>query len=1397
MLHLIGQGCFGKVYKGRRRYTGQIVALKFISKRGKPEKEQINLRLELGILQGLDHENIICLLDSFETDTDFVVVTEFAYGELFEIFQDDKSLPEDQVQNVARQLAKALNYLHSRNIVHRDMKPQNVLVGPGDTIKLCDFGFARVMSSQTTVLTSIKGTPLYMAPELVQERPYNYSADLWSLGVICYELFVGQPPFYTNSLISLIHLIVENPVKYPDTMSSDFRSFLQGLLQKDPKRRLGWPDLLHHPFIRESTTSHSAASKPSLAVARSRASAPRPPPALSAPQRRPPKPGVSNAAEDAASLRSLAAWMPYFVETSGASASIQRTVRDCGAQPPLNEDFADLCLQALDLYAEVLEEGLIGSDAPKLERRGIELSLAGAQNHEEVASTETGPLQLSLAMFLRCLVQILSQTSPPAAFQQRLLQSPACSLSLLKIVRSLVGCHSSMWGPAWDLLSDLSRLLGLWLRAPLAMGKATLCQELLQPEGALQQLLGLAPAMIAGGVSGNFSAESFVGTFDGSQGLHHLGTAVNSVKCLGVVFAHLSQAIAAQPPSSFVTELFHGLMKLARAPRGPGGSDAVAVSTASKAARDAISAVCCCLSCHPTCLNRKLRGGAYTGAMTSTLHLQHGEKLARTALQTLAVLLHPTGGSQDRSAFIWGGGKQTTDRPSDEASSLQLCVRGTRETVQTGFRKAIPNQVNATQDDLDGMLLSLLWDLRTSSGGERLDPSALKVLLGLLGTASDMSIQLAALPSVAESLAPATSVGPGSALASVEATCAGAADQNPGAAWPGVGLLLSVLILSLRQCGELPYVAVKLPDATTIKLAPLPKWCSASTLHALAARLQAITSRSLDTGLLDTSLPMLCACYALELIGTIGSAIAVRGEGNQLAAVAADVGCTLDTLSGVVEIVLNTVAHGHAARQCLEDVRRVEGSWQGYMTRGPLDGVMAVIALQHALSLSAAEFPKAHSLPKRALEFMIGAEDPQAILWAVGPRGLVRFIDLLTCFKDSLKPSAPALRCCLSLLRALQSVSKLPRDDLSGMPSHLAPAVRGVLELVLWLFSGLSQVAGGASVTELHAEFQSGCTIPTVMQFLSSVPKVGPEGMQNGRGYEPAWWPALSAAMQLLSSLVLHHHLLAHEFVQQEGLQMILSRRLLAPELASAEAGAHVVVDALLIVSQLSRLSHEYYPMLRSMNICVELRDLLVCGNANVRAKACNAVGNMARHSDAFYEAMRQAGILKQLIQLCGDPDSSCRKFASFAVGNSAFHADLLYRDLAAAVPQLLRLLCDADEKTRANAAGAIGNLVRNSGELCSTMIHEGALRALAGLIESRRPRSPDDAVALESFSADSSVKIALFSLGNLAVHSDCRAELTNSIKAAELCHSLMATCRPEDVIHKYAQRLLQKLAMT
>ncbi|NXQ21906.1 STK36 kinase, partial [Peucedramus taeniatus] len=249
VLEMIGEGSFGRVYKGRRKHSAQVVALKFIPKVGRSEKELKNLQREIEIVRDLHHPNIIQMLDSFETAKEVVVVTDYAEGELFQILEDDGSLPENQVQTIAAQLISALYYLHSHRILHRDMKPQNILLGKDGVVKLCDFGFARAMSIHTMVLTSIKGTPLYMSPELVEERPYDHTADLWSVGCILYELFVGTPPFYTNSIFQLVSLIIKDPVKWPMTMSPVFKSFLQGLLMKDPQERLSWPELLSHPFI--------------------------------------------------------------------------------------------------------------------------------------------------------------------------------------------------------------------------------------------------------------------------------------------------------------------------------------------------------------------------------------------------------------------------------------------------------------------------------------------------------------------------------------------------------------------------------------------------------------------------------------------------------------------------------------------------------------------------------------------------------------------------------------------------------------------------------------------------------------------------------------------------------------------------------------------------------------------------------------------------------------------------------------------------------------------------------------------------------------------------------------------------------------------------------------------
>jgi serine/threonine protein kinase len=109
------------------------VAVKLISKAGKNEKDVLGLRQEIDILRTLRHPNIIEMLDAFETKTDFCVVTEFAQGELFQILEDDQSLAEDVVRSIAQQLVDALQYLHSNRIIHRDMKPQNILIAADGT----------------------------------------------------------------------------------------------------------------------------------------------------------------------------------------------------------------------------------------------------------------------------------------------------------------------------------------------------------------------------------------------------------------------------------------------------------------------------------------------------------------------------------------------------------------------------------------------------------------------------------------------------------------------------------------------------------------------------------------------------------------------------------------------------------------------------------------------------------------------------------------------------------------------------------------------------------------------------------------------------------------------------------------------------------------------------------------------------------------------------------------------------------------------------------------------------------------------------------------------------------------------------------------------------------------
>ncbi|KAK3859138.1 hypothetical protein Pcinc_034716 [Petrolisthes cinctipes] len=251
VLEAIGQGSFGRVFRGKCLSNGQIVALKFIPKRNKVERELKSLRRECEIQRGLAHPNIVQMTDSFETENEVVAVSEYVPGQLFQLLETNGPLSENRVQQIACNLVSAIYYLHSHRILHRDIKPQNILLSSVGDAKLCDFGFSRKMGINTYVLTSVKGTPLYMAPELIEEKPYDHNADLWSLGCILYELLTGKPPFCTTSIVHLIKLVRTEPVFWPTCWSDECTTFLHGLLQKDPTKRLTWPHLLEHDWVHE------------------------------------------------------------------------------------------------------------------------------------------------------------------------------------------------------------------------------------------------------------------------------------------------------------------------------------------------------------------------------------------------------------------------------------------------------------------------------------------------------------------------------------------------------------------------------------------------------------------------------------------------------------------------------------------------------------------------------------------------------------------------------------------------------------------------------------------------------------------------------------------------------------------------------------------------------------------------------------------------------------------------------------------------------------------------------------------------------------------------------------------------------------------------------------------
>ncbi|GAQ82018.1 Serine-threonine protein kinase FUSED [Klebsormidium nitens] len=252
----IGRGKHSVVYKGRKKKTIQYFAVKSVEKLQKPKVLQ-----EVRTLHSLEHENVLRFHAWYETSNHLWLILEYCVGgNLLTLLHQDTRLPEESIHDFARDLVKALQFLHSNGVVYCDLKPSNILLDENGRLKLCDFGLARRLSdiqkfSLQQLPQAKRGTPCYMAPELFQEGGvHSFASDLWAVGCVLYECATGQPPFVSNSFTQLVSAILETPLSpLPASVSPEFADLVQRLLVKDPVHRISWPELRVHPFWRVPT----------------------------------------------------------------------------------------------------------------------------------------------------------------------------------------------------------------------------------------------------------------------------------------------------------------------------------------------------------------------------------------------------------------------------------------------------------------------------------------------------------------------------------------------------------------------------------------------------------------------------------------------------------------------------------------------------------------------------------------------------------------------------------------------------------------------------------------------------------------------------------------------------------------------------------------------------------------------------------------------------------------------------------------------------------------------------------------------------------------------------------------------------------------------------------------
>src|SRR5579871_317526 len=242
---LLGEGGMGTVYKATDKELGRIVALKLV----RPEyaaspAAMARFRQELLLASKISHKNILRIHDLGDAGGMKFITMAYVEGQDLGRLMEAGRLPAQRALNFARQLCSALDAAHSEEVVHRDLKPNNILIDKADNVYVMDFGLAKSFETEATMMTrtgQILGTPRYMAPEQVEAKPIDHRADIYSFGLILYEMVTGEIPFRAETTLQLMYQRVNETPKDPRTVCPDVPEYLAKIilkcLEKDPSRR--------------------------------------------------------------------------------------------------------------------------------------------------------------------------------------------------------------------------------------------------------------------------------------------------------------------------------------------------------------------------------------------------------------------------------------------------------------------------------------------------------------------------------------------------------------------------------------------------------------------------------------------------------------------------------------------------------------------------------------------------------------------------------------------------------------------------------------------------------------------------------------------------------------------------------------------------------------------------------------------------------------------------------------------------------------------------------------------------------------------------------------------------------------------------------------------------------